>query len=396
VVKALYTSTFGCSAEEKLMYYNAVVFTCFSFLWLYCLQADMLTVAQHVLSGGKTSYHPLLGAMFITVVLLLLQQVVSRILRLRVARALTYFPSLLLLAMLTSVGQNIDHRFTFGAWYWVAPLLLLVWAAAVWVARQLEPPRRRKVSQSLFAPHVWKNLLLMSLMMMGVAAASNTNAVFHYRVHAEKALTEGDFDEALRTGSRSLETDSSLTMVRMYALSRKGLLGERLFSYPVVSSSDVMLPTSGSMRLLLYPTDSLYRYLGAVPRRPMQPMEYLNTILRSGQAKPAVADYLLCGYLIDKDIDSFAREISRFYKVNDSLPRHYREALVLYTHQRCNPVLVYHDTVLDVDFDDMKKLEDTCEEASERKGKILENYADSYWYYYFYVASDGALSDSGR
>ena len=385
MAEAVHSCTLGCGPEEELMYYYAVVFLCFSFLWLYCLQADMLTVAQHVLSGGHTNYHPLLGSVLITVVLLLLQQGVNAILKLRKAQALTYFPSLLLLAILTSVGQNIDRHFTFGAWWWVTPLLVLVWIGAVWVARQLEPYRRYPVREGLFSPSVWKNLLLMSVMMMCVAAASNTNAVFHYRLHAEKALTDGDYDEAVKVGNRSLETDSCLTMVRMYALSRQGQLGERLFSYPVVMSSDAMLPTGGSVRLLLYPTDSLYRHLGARPRRPMKAMEYLNAILRSGQAKSAAADYLLCGYLIDKNLDGFAREITRFYKVNDSLPRHYREALVLYTHQRSNPVLVYHDAVLDVDYRDLQQLEATCREASERKGRVLESYADSYWYYYFYV-----------
>ena len=30
-----------------------------------------------------------------------------------------------------------------------------------------------------------------------------------------------------------------------------------------------MLPTGGEPRLLKYPVDSIYRYLGAVPRRPL-------------------------------------------------------------------------------------------------------------------------------
>ena len=117
----------------------------------------------------------------------------------------------------------------------------------------------------------------------------------------------------------------------------------------------------------------------------MQPMEYLETIIRNGQAKPAAADYLLCGYLIDKDLDGFVKALTKFYTVDESLPRHYREALVLYTHRRSKPVLVYHDSVLDVDYNDLQQMEASCATETERKGKVLENYANSYWYYFEYA-----------
>ena len=44
----------------------------------------------------------------------------------------------------------------------------------------------------------------------------------------------------------------------------------------------------------------------------------------------------------------------------------------------------YHDDVLDADYADLQQLEASCKEASERKGKVMENYANSYWYYFDY------------
>lgn len=366
----------------------AVVFVVFSFLWLYFFQADILKVAQHVLSGGRTSYKPIVGTVLITTSLVLLQLFVYKLTHLRKnLHALTYFPSMLLLAVLTSVGQNLDLQFSFGPWLWLFPLLFLWWIGSVWAARALETYSIRTFV-GFFSRRMWINMLLMVLMIIGVTVAGNTNAVFHYRVHAEAAMVDQDFDEALRVGNRSWETDSCLLMVRMYALSRKGQLGDRLFAYPIIPSSKAMLPTSGQVRMMLYPVDSVYRHLGAIPRYEMHPMDYLRTIIRSGQAKPAAIDYLLCGYLIDKDLDAFARELPRYYKTDGTLPHYYREALVLYNRQRTNPVVVYHDAVLDVDYQDLQKLEATYRVASERKGKVLENYANSYWYYYFYVSSD--------
>ena len=370
---------------QAVMVMCALVFVVFSFLWLYFFQADIMYVAQHVLSGGKTQYGRTWGAILITLVLWLLQWGVFGLSKLRQRlHALTWFPSMLGLAVLTSVSADIDRHFSFGAWLWLVPLLLLLWGGAVMLARSLQAYGALP-NVSFFSRPMWSNLLLMALMICGVAVCGNTNAVFHYRAHAEVALLQGDDEEALRVGQESLETDSCLMMVRMYALSRQGVMGERLFEYALVPTSDAMLPTTPAVRLQVYPADSLFRHLGAIPRRPMRPMEYLQALIRNGQAKPAAADYLLCGYLLDRNLDEFASNIGQYYTINDSLPRHYREALVLYTHQRSHPVLVYHDAVLDEDYADFQELEETYATTSERKGKMMESYANSYWYYYGYV-----------
>lgn len=362
----------------------ALVFVVFSFLWLYFFQADVLYVTQHVLSGGQTQYGRLSGAVLITLLLVLLQVGVYSLTRLdKSVHALTWFPSMLLLAIVTSAGENIGSHSAFAPWLWLFPLLIVVWLVCVWMARNFQSYELPTPS-GLFSRRMWVNQLTMAMMMCGVAFCGNTNAVFHFRMHAEVAMRHGDYDETLRVGERSLETDGNLMMLRMYALSRQGQLGERLFTYPLVPSSDAMLPTTSAVRFMVYPADSLYRHLGAIPRHNMQPMTYLKAIFRHGQAKPAAVDYLLCGYLIDRDLDGFAHEIGQYYTVNDSLPRHYREALVLYTHLRRHPVVVYHDPVLDVDYKDLRKLEAEYASEDERKVKVMEKYADSYWCYYGY------------
>lgn len=362
----------------------AIVFVSFTFLWLYFFQADMMAALQHALSEGQTHYNRIIGALVITTVLCLFQSGIYRVTKLsRYTHALTYFPSVLLLAILSSVRLEMDNTLGMSYWLWLAPLLTVIWLLTVLAARTIQPYETQG-GRGVFSKCVWVNVLLLCMSFLFIAIMGNTNAAFHYRMHAETALLEGNNDEALRVGEQSLETDANLTMVRMYALSRKGMLGERLFHYPVEMTCEDMLPTAGTVQFLLYPVDSLYRHLGAIPRHLMKPMDYLKSILHSGQAKSAAKDYLLCGYLIDRDLDGFVRTLTRYYPVNDSLPRHYREALVLYNHQRSNPVIVYHDPVLDVDFMDMRELESSCGLDSERHNKALENYANSYWYYYDY------------
>lgn len=89
----------------------AIVFCTFTFCYLYFYQADIMVVAQHIASGGKTHYVPLTGAVLITVALLLIQILVYAITGLyKRMHALTYFPSALLLLFLTSIPSDIGNE----------------------------------------------------------------------------------------------------------------------------------------------------------------------------------------------------------------------------------------------------------------------------------------------
>lgn len=366
----------------------AVIFVVFSVLWLYFFQADLMAVMQHVLSKGQTVYHPTVGTIIITLVLMLLQMGVFSVVKLlRSYHALTYFPSMLLLAILTSGYPESGRSMSMSYWYWLAPLLLVLWAVGIWMISSVRP-LLLKPAFGLQARTIWVNILEMALMMVGVNLLANTDAVYHYRAHAETCLMKQQLDEALTTGRRSLETDASLTMLRAYALSRKGELGERLFEYPIAGRGADLVPLQTSQsRLLILPSDSIYRHLGAIPRPGMSTPAYFAAMERGGQAKKAVGDYVLCGMLIDRNLDDFAHSISKYYDLADSLtlPRHYREALTLYVHRRSKPVVVYHHPVTEEDYRDLLELEALYKNSTERKIRVMEKYQGSYWYYFEYV-----------
>ena len=363
----------------------AIVFVVFSFCWLYFFQADMMMMTQHVLSHGMTRYHPLLGTVLITLVLWAIQFIVYALVPLTMrSHALTYLPSMLLLGMLSAVVPVGADSIEMGFSWYVPILILLVWWLLTRVGRLAQEVEYDKVI-SLFSQPMWINALIMSLLIIMVAWMGNSNAVMHYRMKMEHALLDGDFNKALKVGKKSLESDADLTMLRMYALARKGTMGEHLFEYPVTANSSQMLPTDSLSVLMMYPADSLYQFLGARPAKRMEPMRYLQLLERRDSVlNPAIADYQLCGYLIDRQLDKFASAIGRYYTINDSLPRHYREALTLYTHLKTRPVVVYHQTVMDVDYNNLQELEKKYPLASERKGKVEEQYRGTYWYYYKY------------
>lgn len=363
----------------------AIVFCLFTFVYLYFYQADVLAVGQHVLSGGVTHYDRLIGAIIITFSLILLQIGVHTLFRLdKYCHALTYFPSLLVLTFITDISQDIDRGFSFGFWLWGGPLLLILWTCLSLFVRNIQL-YVNVTSSGLFSRAMWSNMAIMIFMFLFTGFVSNDNAVFHYRMRVEKCLLEGDYDGALAAGVKSLETDNNLTMIRIYALSRKGLLGEKLFTYPLAGTSDDMLPYSGTAHCMMYPNDSIYKYIGAKPNGYFQTIPYLKALMRLGLASSAVKDYILCAYLIDRDLDSFVRTLPEFYEVNDNLPKHYREALTLYTHLRSKPYIIYHNTVMDTDFSDLQALERKHKTQAAKSVAVNEMYSGTYWWYYMYA-----------
>ena len=204
----------------------------------------------------------------------------------------------------------------------------------MWLSKQLLPfENDEKQPTGLFSRRMWLNLLQMAAMMLLVVGMSNTDAVFHFKAHAEMALLQGDTAEATRVGQQSNETDVSLTMLRLHALAREGQLGDRLFSYAVVGRSQDMLPLKGSRwHLLMMPEDSIWKAFGLRPIFKMTTAYYLKTLLNDTVSRPMVADYVLCGHLLDRDLQAFVRDLPVFYPDSLPLPRYYEEALQLARH----------------------------------------------------------------
>ena len=163
----------------------AIVFIIFAFLWLYRFQADILAAFQHVMSGGRTQYNRLLGAVLITGLLQVLQLLVYTVFRLtNRGHALTYFPSMLCLALISAINTNIAQSFAWGFWWILIPLALAAWVAVSLVVRYIQNVEPDKDTKIFFSRPMWINMLVMVFMMFGVAWVGNTNAVFHYRMQA--------------------------------------------------------------------------------------------------------------------------------------------------------------------------------------------------------------------
>lgn len=336
----------------------AIIFVAFTFCYLYFYQADILAAAQHVLSGGKTVYNPTIGAVIITVLLWLIHAGVYAFTGLRGrTHALTYLPSLLLLAFITDIDTDIYRGYHFDNWLWLFPLILLVYIGVIALSHTLQP-YEPEGSKGLFSKLTAVNLLQMVCMCLAVGCIGTRNDVFHYRMTMESRLLHGDPYGALEVGRGAPDTDSSLTMLRIAALEATHQLGDHLFEYPVVGGSRAMQPDDSTTYTIRY----------RIPRK------YRN--------RP---DHKLMALLLDKKLDAFAAAIGQYYNIDSSnVPKHFREALVLYTHHRANPKLVYHNPVMDADFQDYQSLAHKYANPIERQSALRDTYGNTYWYYFQY------------
>ena len=142
----------------------AIVFLTFSFVWLYCFQADILAAAQHVLSKGLTTYKPFVGAVLITLALQVFQLIVYALTRLRKrSHALTYLPSMLILATLSDVSRHIvpEAGNDYMVSWWLVLLILLLWLGVIYICRQYQEAELDDTYSILSRP-MWINMLTMA------------------------------------------------------------------------------------------------------------------------------------------------------------------------------------------------------------------------------------------
>ena len=193
-------------------------------------------------------------------------------------------------------------------------------------------------------PKVWKRLLCLTVILFIVGIIFVPDELDYYCGKAKRAIEKGDYSTALEVGKKSYHTNDELTTLRAYALYKQGKLADCLFEYPLSGRS-------ASLKML--PADD--------------------------------KDRVLCADLMDKNLDLFARHLMRYYSVeSEHLPKHYREALILLSHLRSNPIIVYRSNVLEADYVDYQRMEKTAPQPEARKNVLRNVYGSTYWYYYDY------------
>lgn len=373
----------------------------FSFCYLFFLQGEILAEAQFVYSKGVTTYNIFIGAVIITVVLQIIQWIVSMLSRLPSRwHALSYVPSLLLLAILTDVNQEAMLHFSFGAWVWVAPIVLVVYIALVIIAKVVDADFENYAID--IKSQIYPNFIILFLLILCVGAIPQSTDVYHFELKTERLILEGDYEAASNVGERSLRTSPRLTQLRMYALSKQGLLAERLFEYPQYYGSLGLLDVTDTLDYYRFSPQSICLHLGAFCGASIHSTDrYYQLMLGDSIWNQHTADYYLCSLLLDRKLKEFSRDLPLYYDLSDSiphaydhLPKAYREALLLTGQRRAamdGIILVGADTLAKfsdqsfiAQFRDYNELQAEVKDVTERINKTHREFGKTYWWYYEY------------
>lgn len=360
-----------------------LLFSIFSFTYLYVFQRDILEAVHYSLAHGKTHFAPFASAVVITFVLILLRWGVNSLLGLKgMVRAVSYFPSFLILGALTDIGRSIYMDSYHGYWLWLLPLVLLVFIGTVYVLRRIFRLQLNK--EYSLTVLVNSNLLILLVLGFMVIGLGNTDRAFHYELSVERRIREKQYDKALEVGEHSLDATRTLTALRAYALAHVGQMGDRLFAYPQYYKSEGLFFKGDSLADLRYTNDSIYTFLGVRPYEGESKLLFLRHICYRETGKYTSLDYYLSALLLDKRLEEFASAMCDFNSDSTHIPRYYGEALVMYQDIHPDHTCLQADSTVVERYAAYKARRKEFASPVEERNRMRREFGDTYWWYYDY------------
>lgn len=368
-----------------IRYSCGFLFLAFCFCYLFFIQGEVLAEVQYVLSNGLTSYSLLGGALIITLVLMVMQWVVSLIVRLpNKFHALTYVPSFVALGMLSDLDQNLEGNFIWGMWMWLLPLIIVLWLVAIAVIKG-NNDADAGFNRS-FPSLLWPNYLTMLVMVCLCGFVPKATDSKQYELRVERLLEMKQYDEAAGVATKSLVASPRLTQMRMYALLKQGLLADSMFSYPQLHGTKGLLDISDTVRNCRFGTRNIEAALGHYSGKGIRTTKrYLEIITADSLVTPNSQQYLLCYYLLEKNLEDFNTYLHKVYgdTIKEELPRYYQEAdIIQHPEYRVDSLPIYINKVYVERFKDYQAMKDTIKDGVERRNYTRRNYGDTYYWYF--------------
>ncbi len=396
------------------------LFMCFSFFYLSFLQGELISKAQYIYSRGATTYSILWGAIIITVLLRLLQLAVHKFIDVKYGfYALTYIPSILLLKIISNVDIKTSDSFSLG-WWWIGiPLVLGFAYLLIRLGHYIDDTYYRTKTSKTLSNYLIPNFLILFFSILWCVSCNPSSDVDLYEQKVERLIIDGKYKEAVNVGKKSLNANCRLTNLRMYALSHLGVLPDRLFDYPQYYGIDGLLCITDidSLRYRIDASDiSSYlgmRYISSIRNT----TQFFNEAINNQQLivdslmgieltkynnpdslkmelgkryyllkeeKRRIDDYMLCGLLLERDLEKFKKKLNTSYGLNvnsdsivpvDSLPKSYREALVM----------IYpnvDDTLMLKNYSEYLEMKADFQDSTECSNMTRRHFGNTFWWYF--------------
>ena len=371
--KAVRIQTFVCG----------LLFSIFSFVYLFVFQRDVLEALHFSLAQGKTHFSPMASALVMTLTLLLLSWGVNALVSFKGKyRSLTYVPAFLVLMAISDIKRDVYINSGNAMWLWLLPILLVVFLGiAFWCKKTLHV---KLDTDATFTKLMGSNLFFLLIGCVTTLNMGNANANFHHELEAERYLREQDCALALRVGERSYDASQTLTALRALAMSKSGQLGERLFTYPQYYGANGLFFPEDSLMTLRYTNDSIYDHLGARPYNGEGKLNYLHTLCYEDKGKHTALHYYLSALLLKKQVDSFAKAVEDFFEPGDTMPTHFKEAILIHQTNHPDYPFATTDSTLLQKYEAYKHRQSGLQRGKEEKNQMRREYGNTYWWYYDY------------
>lgn len=367
-----------------------IYFGLYLLLFFGMAQEDTLQVLECQTLGRQMPHTPWLVAIVLTAICLCLVRMLHRAFS-KLCHAQTAIPAYFATAWLATMLVCVPFASCFHfATLTIAAIALC--AACLYLHHRWGLSEKNVGAWHKAMLHIVVLLLLSTYIGIG-AAATDTD---HYEMKTSRLLLEGKFKKVKHIGENSLETTPRLIAMRTYAMATApGRLGERFFDQPLTPSTNAttLLLPQDDRQAILFPVDSLCRKLRA-PRpsaeeqsKAEKAVDYFRFAAENAGSHPSIAaDYYLCALLANRQIDLFAREIQHYYpqqvRKQKHLPKYYAQALVMYTHMRTRPTVVFSDAAVEANYNDYSEMRDTLRRADIRNNMLRRSYGETYWWYY--------------
>ena len=370
--------------QRVVMAFCAILFAVFSFLFVARYQSTLLELLYEKVATGKLQYNAYIVAAVITTALTVFALWLNRYTGFkREWTAFSFMPSALLLAFVTDIDRSLyTGEYDFLKWIIVFALALFAYAAFSFVLRRVLFAKIKNIAMSANRI-IWRNLVLFVILFSLVGFLSNGEENFKREVLIASYYNKGDVEMALKVGVRSNVASHTLTAQRAYILAKEGLLGEKLFEYPQLYGAEGLIPDVVQTSPLV--PDSVFTMLGVVPGDGEKARELLKRALDADDVSNAVKDYYLSALLLDRCIVEFVDAVECLYPDTEitDLPKHYQEALMLYSNIEGAEQMVENNAMLE-QFEVFKALECEHDDFFVRGNYLRRKFRHTYWWYCLY------------
>ena len=370
--------------QRVVMALCAVTFAVFSFLFVAKYQSSLLELLYDKVATGKLKYNAYVVGASISLALTVMALWLNRFSGFkREWTALSFMPSALLLAFVTDIGRSIyTGEYCYTKWIIAFTVVIFVYAAFSYVLHRVLFAKIKNIAMSANRI-IWRNLEIFCVLFSVVGFLSNSEENFKREALIASHYKKGNVEAALNVGYRSNTASRTLTAQRAYVLAKEGLLGDRLFEYPQYYGAEGLIPATREISPLS--PDSAFALIGMSPMYGEKAVDFFKRTLATEKVTDATKQYYLSALLLDREIVEFVKAIEMLYPETDvtKLPKHYQEAIVLYSSIDENVEEINNLAMLE-QFKLFKALETEYDDRFVRGNYARRHFGRTYWWYYMY------------